>query len=236
MPIHTYTGWNVRNSAEYKQIEPYKKYIFICEGVNTETFYFKKLIDLKKELGIHPLIDIRLWEKTDKDKDKSYPKILADFAEKQKYVYENKFDPEHDKIIVVFDGDIYERKVSGYKTLITDIERNGNIAAVSNPNFEMFLLLHIRGSYEKYIKNHEYDFMAPDEHGRYRKAYDVLKQLTSMNSKKNARIGELAKDVEVAIEQERYINQDVYAVKGKVSSNIGKIIEAIMNDRLVRAC
>ena len=49
MPIHTYTGWNVRNSAEDEQIEPYKKYIFICEGINTETFYFEKLIDLRKE-------------------------------------------------------------------------------------------------------------------------------------------------------------------------------------------
>ena len=233
MPIHTYTGWNVRNSAEDEQIEPYKKYIFICEGIYTETFYFEKLIDLRKELGIHPLIDIRLWEKTEKDKDKSYPKDLANFAEEQKYVCENEFDPEHDKIIVVFDGDIYERKVSGYETLIANIERSGNIAAVSNPNFEMFLLLHIRDSYEKYIKNHEDDFMTPDEHGSYRKAYDVLRKNTNMNSKRNARIGELAKDIWVAIEQERYINQDVYAVKGKVSSNIGKIIEAIMNDRIV---
>ena len=46
MPIHTYTGWNVRNSAEDEQIEPYKKYIFICEGINTETFYFENLFDL----------------------------------------------------------------------------------------------------------------------------------------------------------------------------------------------
>ena len=158
---------------------------------------------------------------------------MANLVEEQKYVCENEFDPEHDKIIVVFDGDIYERKVSGYETLIANIERSGNIAAVSNPNFEMFLLLHIRDSYEKYIKNHEDDFMTPDEHGSYRKAYDVLRKNTNINSKRNARIGELAKDIWVAIEQERYINQDVYAVKGKVSSNIGKIIEAIMNDRIV---
>lgn len=61
MPVHTYTNWNKRSSDLEEQIEPLRKYYFICEGANTETFYFKKLIDLRKNLGIHPLIDIRLW-------------------------------------------------------------------------------------------------------------------------------------------------------------------------------
>ena len=69
MPVHTYTNWNQRPSDQEEQIEPFRKYFFICEGANTETFYFKHLIDLRKELGIHPLIDIRLWEKTEEDKN-----------------------------------------------------------------------------------------------------------------------------------------------------------------------
>lgn len=63
MPVHAYTNWNKRESDHEEQVEPFRKYFFICEGANTETFYFKQLIDLRKELGIHPLIDIRLWEK-----------------------------------------------------------------------------------------------------------------------------------------------------------------------------
>ena len=65
MPIHTYTNWNVRPTDNEEQIEPFRKYFFICEGANTETFYFRKLIDLRKNLNIHPLIDIRLMEKTE---------------------------------------------------------------------------------------------------------------------------------------------------------------------------
>ena len=76
MPVHTYTNWNQRPSDQEEQIEPFRKYIFICEGANTETFYFKRLIDLRKELGIHPLIDIRLWEKTEEDKNISFAKRL----------------------------------------------------------------------------------------------------------------------------------------------------------------
>ena len=52
MPVHTYTNWNSRPSDEIEQIEPFRKYFFICEGANTETFYFRRLIDLRKQLGI----------------------------------------------------------------------------------------------------------------------------------------------------------------------------------------
>ena len=60
-------------------------------------------------------------------------------------------DVEHDRMIIVFDGDIFEEKVEGHDKLIEYIEKR-DIAAVSNPNFELFLLLHKEGSYEDYIK------------------------------------------------------------------------------------
>lgn len=121
MPVHAYTNWNKRESDKEEQIEPFRKYFFICEGTNTETFYFKKLIDLRKELGIHPLIDIRLWEKTGPDKDISYAKNLISFALEQKNVADNDFDLDRDKMVVVFDADIFEEKVQGYDELIGQI-------------------------------------------------------------------------------------------------------------------
>lgn len=230
MPVHTYTNWNSRPSDSEEQIEPFRKYFFICEGVNTETFYFKRLIDIRKQLGIHPLIDIRLWEKTEGDRDLSYAKNLVDFAEQQKRNSENDFDLERDKMVIVFDGDIFEEKVQGYNELVTRIEEN-DIAAVSNPGFELFLLLHIDGSYEQRIKGYEAKYLTMDEKGRYRYAYNILHELTGMNAKKNSDIGKLADNVMIAISQEKKINQDVYNIKGKVSSNVGKIIEMIMNEK-----
>lgn len=111
MPVHTYTNWNKRKTDEEEKVEPFRKYCFICEGANTETCYFKKLIDLRKELNIHTLIDIRLWEKTAEDKDISFAKNLFDFALKQKSLPENDFDPENDKMIVVFDADILNARL-----------------------------------------------------------------------------------------------------------------------------
>ena len=228
MPVHTYTNWNSRPSDREEQVEPYRKYYFICEGANTETFYFEKLIDLRKDLGIHPLIDIRLWEKTEGDRNISFAKNLVRFAYEQKSLESNGFDVERDKMIIVFDGDIFEEKVQGYDELIASIEEN-DIAAVSNPGFELFLLLHVDGSYEKYIQGHEADFLTMVD-GKYAYAYNALLEATGMNAKKNPQIGTLAETVWVAIEQERLINQDIHQLKGRVSSNIGLIIDGIINE------
>ena len=187
-------------------MEPFRKYYFICEGANTETFYFEKLIDLRKELGIHPLIDIRLWEKTEGDKNISFAKNLVAFAKEQKDLAENEFDLDRDKMIIVFDGDIFEEKVQGYDELIASIEEY-DIAAVSNPGFELFLLLHIDGSFEKYIQGHEVDFLTMVD-GKYAYAYNALLDATGMNAKKNANIGNLAENILIAIQQEKLINQE----------------------------
>ena len=104
-PVRSYTNWNSRTTDNEVQIEPYRKYFFICESANTETWYFKKLIDIRKSL------DIRLLEKTEGDRDISYPKKLIAFAEAQKDNQEIAFDKERDKMIIVFDADIFEEKV-----------------------------------------------------------------------------------------------------------------------------
>ena len=133
-------------------------------------------------------------------------------------------------MVIVFDGDIFEEKVQGYDELISQIEKT-DIAGVTNPGFELFLLLHIEGSYEERIKDHEADFLNMDEDGKYSYAYNVLRDLTGMNVKKNPEIGNLADNVLIAISQEKKINQDIYDLKGKVSSNVGKVIEEIINEK-----
>ena len=54
-------------------------------------------------------------------------------------------------MIVVFDGDIFEEKVLDYDELVAEGEKK-NILAVSNPAFELFLLLHYENSYEDDIE------------------------------------------------------------------------------------
>ena len=193
-PVRSYTNWNSRTTDEEEQIEPYRKYFFICEGANTETWYFKKLIDIRKELNIHPLIDIRLLEKTEGDRDISFPRRLIEFAENQKENSEIAFDKERDKMIVVFDGDIFEEKVLDYDELVA----------------------------EQIIQNEK------DGHQTF--IYKLLLARTGINPKKNSSIGELAKNIEIAIEQEKKINEDIHQCKGQITCNIGRIIDEIRKD------
>ena len=228
-PVRSYTNWNSRTTDEEEQIEPYRKYFFICEGANTETWYFKKLIDIRKELNIHPLIDIRLLEKTEGDRDISFPRRLIEFAENQKENSEIAFDKERDKMIVVFDGDIFEEKVLDYDELVAEGEKN-NILAVSNPAFELFLLLHYENSYEDDIEPNAEQIIQNEKDGHQTFIYKLLLARTGINPKKNSAIGELAKNIEIAIEQEKKINEDIHQCKGQITCNIGRIIDDIRND------
>lgn len=229
-PVRSYTNWNSRATDTEEQIEPYRKYFFICEGANTETWYFKKLIDNRKLLNIHPLIDIRLLEKTEEDKDISFPRKLIDFAESQKTNEEITFDQERDKMIVVFDADIFEKKVTDYDEVISMGEAKGNILAVSNPSFELFLLLHLEDSYEQDIVPNKDAILGNEKEGNQTFIYKLLLNRTGINSKKNQSIGNLAANVEIAIQQEKNLNQDIKKCKGNITCNIGKIIESIRND------
>lgn len=228
-PIRNYSNWNSRPNDAQEQIEPYRKYYFICEGANTETFYFKKLIDLRKQLGIHPLIDICLLEKTEEDRDISYPRKLIEYADQLKKSKEISFDKERDKMIVVFDADIFEEKVSDYEDIVALGEEH-NILAVTNPAFELFLLLHFRDSYEEDILPNKEAIIKNEKVGNQRFIYKLLLNRTGINSKKNSEIGELAKFVDVAIEQEKKVNQDIRNCKGKITCNIGMIIDSIRKD------
>lgn len=55
MSISAYSNWNQRDTDTLDQQEPYRRYVFICEGENTEIWYFKKLIDLRKNWESTPL-------------------------------------------------------------------------------------------------------------------------------------------------------------------------------------
>lgn len=230
-PIRTYTNWNKRSTDIEEKVEPYRKYFFICEGKNTEVWYFKKLIDIRKTLGIHPLIDIRLMEKTGKDENISNPKALIEFAEKQKKNTENNFDAKHDKIIIVFDADIYLGKPEVYQSILK-IAGTDNILAVTNPSFELFLLLHYENTVNDIIIPERNQILENKRVGKRRYITKRFTDISGMNPKENSAIGDLAIHIDLAIEQEKLLNQDVTNALGLVTCNVGKVIENIRKDSI----
>ena len=132
-------------------------------------------------------------------------------------------------MIVVFDGDIFEEKVLDYDELVAEGEKK-NILAVSNPAFELFLLLHYENSYEDDIEpNAEQIIRMKKMDIRHLSISCYLPEQESIR-RKNAAIGELAKNIEIAIEQEKKINEDIHQCKGQITCNIGRIIDEIRKD------
>lgn len=232
MGTRLYSGWDKRNSDDQREIEPYRKYIFVCEGANTEVYYFKKLIDLRKELGIHPLIAVEVLDRTDEDRPNSNPKKLFEYARNCR-TNERRFDKDYDdKIIVVFDADIFESRSDRYEDIVTEGEEESFVLGVTNPCFEIFLLLHFENAYKELIAPDLTEFLKPENLKSKGLAYQKLHEKTKINSKTNEEIGDLAAYVKIAIEEEKFLNQDIHDCKGNITSNIGKIIEAILAEKV----
>lgn len=225
-PVRSYGNWYLRKSDQEPEDDPYCKYYFIAEGANTEKFYFEKLIDERKKLGFKDTIDIRFLEKTEEDRNISYPAHLIKFAEKLKKNGEIEFDGKQDKMVIIFDADIFEKKVCNYQELLQEKSKD-SIYAITNPAFELFLLLHIENSFEEMI-NPNYSLILENQRVQGKTPiYQMLLEKTGINAKHNPKIGNLALNIDVAIEQEKKVNQDISDCKGKITSNIAQIISGI---------
>lgn len=244
VPIRIFSGgFTDRASDSIEKIEPFTHYYFICEGANTESWYFKKLINLKSSLSIHAMIKIRYLDKTQEHANLSDPNQLVEFAKKLKDEgirnaeagiegdeTHISFDKEIDKMVVVFDADVFERKKTNYHEILEYAAENDLMLAVTNPSFELFLLLHREDSYRQWILPNESEIIANGKVGNKRFISSLFTDVFGINSKRNSTVEELAADVKVAIRQEREINQDISCCKGKLTSNIGEIIESLMDD------
>ncbi|MGN1164022.1 MAG: hypothetical protein ACI4S4_04345 [Candidatus Ornithospirochaeta sp.] len=76
------------------------------------------MIEIRKELGIHPLIDLKLLEKPEGEESFSNPKKLIELADRLKRKIGDGYDKFHDKMVIVFDADIYKRKPKEYKEIL----------------------------------------------------------------------------------------------------------------------
>ena len=110
---------------------------------------------------------------------------------------------------------------------------NNNILGISNPAFELFLLLHYKDAYEKYIKPNEKEIISNEKVGNQRYIRNLFTQVSGINPKKNKSIGELVKQVDFAIVEECKINEDIHQCSGQVTCNIAKIINDIRYNKAI---
>lgn len=227
----TISNWQVRVPRYGEEQDVRKKYWILSEGTNTEYWYFRRLNELRAVLGIDPLIAILPVKKD--NEGHSDPKTLLMEAEKLENDTEvNGYTSETDEIVLIFDADIYSSKPDEYSVLLKDIQKNKYLYGVTNPAFELFLLLHLKGSLEKTIFPNQQEILENRKKSKngHRYVAHLLSEETNKNPKKNPAIANLAKDVAVAIEQEKMLNQDPEAAIHSLTSNIGTIIQKMMDE------
>ena len=86
--------------------------------------------------------------------------------------------------------------------------------------------MHYKNSFQEDIQPHIEEIIKNEKIGNQR--YHLLLKKTGINSK----IGELARYVDIAIEQEKKINEDIHQCKGNITCNTGEIISMIKNDSI----
>lgn len=237
-PLELFAGWNKRYPTNDTVLQdPYRKYWFLCEGEKTESFYFKKVVENKKQLGISTNVYIDLIEKTEDDSSRSNPKALLDLADKylQGLIEKEKFDTDFDRIIIVFDADIYKGKKDVYLELLEDINSKGFLPAITNPSFELFLLLHKENANNDIIEPNKDKILQnePVGTGKRKKKYIVklFSDTYHINPKSNEKVGDLSNDLHIAIKEEKRINQNILNCLDMITSNIGKTMETIINNQ-----
>lgn len=233
-PLKPSSNWNKRNPSQQIKKEPNKKFFFICEGLFTEKIYFDYLFSIRKKLKINNNIELIYLNKTEEHKGYSQPHKLLELAEEELIKNKN-YNSKFDKVVIVFDLDVFKNKSNNnLLNIINEANKNNYILGVTNPCFELFLLLHQKNSYENIVKPNEQSilynkFINPESSRKKRYLHNLLCKEYHINSKSNESIGNWAENIFTAINQEHFINNDIKNFENKLTSNIGVIIQNIIN-------
>lgn len=145
---------------------------------------------------------------------------------------EGKLEEQRDVMIITFDLDIFKEKVKDLDDLLNQQDEH-LLFGLAYPSFELFLLLHVNNSLHDFIIPNKEIILQNDKIGSQRPCQYYLSKATGINSKKNKVIGNLANDIDIAIKQEKFLNQTLSTssdLTSKLTSNIASIIETIKNE------
>ena len=227
-PLNSLETWSVRSARGGRK--PKSKCFFIGEGPNTEYWYLESLAVRLAKMNAPELIELRPVERTGNERNQSAPKKLLEQARLIRGDAESfGFDLETDRIVVFFDADVYEGDFERYAS---DLGMFSGVAevAVTNPSFELYLLLHLDDALEKYVLPNEEEILGNGYVGGKRRCVEKLaSDVLGFNVKHNEKVGELARRFGVAVMNERALNQNPSQSIGQLTSNVGASIMEIMH-------
>ncbi len=229
-PLNALDTWSSRSEPQQKR-KPKARCFLIAEGANTEYWYLSELAQILSKRNLPARIELKTVERTGDDRGSSHPKKLAEYARTIQEDAKGQFgfDRATDSTVIIFDADIYKEKPDKFTEDLEEFERTTKVA-VTNPSFELFLLLHVNDAVEKIILPHKTEILENSYHGRQRFVTKLASDTFKMNAKSNPRVGQLAEKFDIAKEEEKKLNQDSALAIGQIASNIAATIESIIEE------
>ncbi len=148
---------------------------------------------------------------------------VNNYLQRQNVTYDSKYD----RVCLIVDRDKQSFKSEQYDYVLDVCAKKGYSFYVSNPCFELWLLLHydeiLALDKGKLLKN-------PKEPPRARKRFleKKLSELMGGYNKENLDFEKLLDKVECAIENEKHFCEDVTALKNELGTNVGLLLKELM--------
>lgn len=223
-PLNDITTWE-RFTDTGEEVQPKSRLYLLYEGSNTEEFYFSKLLVHLNRLGLPRYVAVERCVRTGDDETASNPKRLLKLAKDE--ILESESFLEGDEIAIVFDTDVYAHKEDEYEDLLRRYAEEGVQPYVTFPSFELFLLLHLHDGYEKWVLPNESEIIQNRKVKGRRYVERLFSEASGMNPKTNEKVGDLEKLHELACEEEKQLNQEAEKAIGRLTSNVGLLIQKL---------
>ena len=219
-PLRETQTWRQRSTRE--KISPLRRYYMIFEGTKTEVQYFNGIISHQRGLGISNIVEIIPLQKEGEIKGHSTPSQLLDLANQYRDEKRElkKFNPELDQMVIVLDLDFFEEEKS-YLDYLNKVQVENHQLVVTNPSFEVWLLLHYPKLGATFFKDNFADIM--------NKTVDLKDKFSKISGMKynNIKFVNMKDGFDLAIKKEKGLNQESQRAFGKISSNVGLLLDGM---------
>lgn len=223
-----------------KKIDYIPTVYFLFEGANSEPYLLGKLLDCIKDF-LYGKVNVVLIRKTKEDTGCTTPEKLVKLA-KEKILTKEKFAHGYDKVIIVFDLDIYNNDQEKINHLM-QIKSKDMVYMYTNPAFELFIFLLSKDSLNEVLLPHKEEILRNEfkticgkkSHKRY--IYWLASSYLHINTKKktylnNMNYKNIIQKMENAFVQEKSINRSLFNAANNLTSNVAYVIEKLINDEL----
>ncbi|MCK5538204.1 RloB domain-containing protein [bacterium] len=212
-----------KRSEESKSLTPNKRIVIACEGTKTEIIYFDYIQKNKKSLNISDLISIEIVNKIDTN---SAPKWVGSLLNDFKKEYG--FDKKTDKFWAIIDRDPGNNSAKQINEFIADMYSDGYYIGLSNPTFELWLLMHLT-NLDDYNYDDLYNNIYNNKRSSGRKRYleDELSKICGYKKNDyNPAIFITYKNLKNSLNENIKIERDICNLVDNLGTNLCDLLES----------